>query len=140
MTENETIKDLNFFLVLCKTRKKLDKYMKLNRIRNKYIIDINKMLDETEMTYQEAVDSDLFKVMIIKRISMAIEKKKDIYYVPYLKENKSKPDSKVFNIKTKIDQTHNFNLLYFYTDFSEPQSEVLDRIGEFDLTQILKDY
>jgi hypothetical protein len=31
---------MQFFCVYVKTRKKLDKYIKVNKIRNKYIVDI----------------------------------------------------------------------------------------------------
>jgi hypothetical protein len=131
----------NFFLVLCKTRKKLDKYMKINRIRNKYIIDIKKIIEELEIeTYEEIIRSDLLKLHLMKRINMAKEKKKDIYYIPYYDLNKK--ISKVFNLKNIIEKTHNFNLLYFYDDFDniEQQQTIMNRISEFDLTQILKDY
>lgn len=139
MTHN--FKKLNFFLVLCKTRKKLDKYMKINRIRNKYIIDIKKLMDELEIdTYEEGKKSDLLKIHLIKKINMAKEKKKDIYYIPYYEMNKR--IKKVFNLKKVIDNTHNFNLLFFYDDFDniQQQNEIMNNISEFDLTQILKDY
>lgn len=135
---NENTKPLNFFLVLCKYRKKLDKYMKLNRIRNKYIIDINEMLLELELSYQEAIESSIFKVMIFKKIKMAIENKKDIYYIPHINKDEIQT-KKVLNIKEKIQNSHNFNLLYFYNDFKN-QMDILNKIHEFDLTQILKDY
>ena len=37
--------NVNFFVVYCKTRKKTDKYLKVNRIKNKYIIDIKKVME-----------------------------------------------------------------------------------------------
>ena len=39
---------MEFFCVYVKTRKKLDKYVKVNRIRNKYIIDIKKILEDSD--------------------------------------------------------------------------------------------
>lgn len=136
----EEMKPLNFFLVLCKTRKKIDKYMKLNKIRNKYIIDIKKMLEEENITHDESLSSDLFKILILKKFNLAKEKKKDIYYIPNL--NQTKVYSKLFNIKELLSTSHNFNLLYFYEDFEKGHqpTEILEKIGEFDLTQILKDY
>ncbi len=134
------MKPLNFFLVLCKTKKKIDKYMKLNKIRNKYIIDIKKMLEEEGMTYEESLTSDLFKIIILKKFNLAKEKKKDIYYIPHL--SNTVIYGKFFNIKELLHKSHNFNLLYFYEDFDKTQqpTEILEKIGEFDLTQILKDY
>lgn len=135
-----TLKPLNFFLVLCKTRKKIDKYIKINKIRNKYVIDIKKMMDEEEISDSEIHSSDYFKILILKKFNMAKEKKKDIYYIPYfqiIKEHK-----KLFNIKDLLETTHNFNLLYFYDDFDKNQqpTDILDNITEFDITQLLKDY
>lgn len=134
------LKQLNFFLVLCKTRKKLDKYIKLNRIRNKYIIDIKKMMEEEEITESEVIDSDYFKILVLKKFNLAKEKKKDIYYVPNF--NITKQYKKLFNIKIFLETTHNFNLLYFNDEFDKSQqpTEILDNIAEFDITQLLKDY
>lgn len=114
--------------------------MKINKVRNKYIIDIKKMMDEEEMTPEQAANSDLFKILILKKFNLAKEKKKDIYYIPNL--NSTKKYDKLFNIKDLLSNTHNFNLLYFYEDFEKGQqpTEILDKISEFDLTQILKDY
>ena len=39
----------SFFIVLCKNRKKVDKFMKVNRIKNKVIIDIKSALEENEI-------------------------------------------------------------------------------------------
>lgn len=136
----QDIKQNNFFLVLCKTKKKIDKYMKINKIRNKYIIDIKRMMDEEEMSPQDAMKSDLFKILILKKFNLAKEKKKDIYYIPYIQYTNS--FDKLFNIKDLLEKSHNFNLLYFYEDFERGQqpTEILDKIAEFDFTQILKDY
>ena len=40
----------NFFCVYCKNRKKFDKYVKTNRIRNKYIIENN--LDKSKLNFK----------------------------------------------------------------------------------------
>jgi hypothetical protein len=136
----QDLKPLNFFLVLCKTRKKFDKYIKLNKIRNKYIIDIKKMMDEEEVTAAELATSDLFKILILKKFNLAKDKKKDIYYIPNF--SITKQYGKLFNIKDILSTTHNFNLLYFYEDFEKGQqpTEILEKIADFDITQILKDY
>ena len=134
------LKALNFFLVLCKTRKKFDKYVKLNRIRNKYIIDIKKIMDEENISSNEVTTSDLLKIIILKKFYMAQEKNKDIYYIPNY--NITKQYSKLFNIKQLLNKSHNFNLLYFHDDFEkfEKPLEILEKISDFDITQVLKDY
>lgn len=136
----QDLKPLNFFLVLCKTKKKFDKYIKLNKIRSKYIIDIKKMMDEEDISANEVHTSDLFKILILKKFNLAREKKKDIYYIPNF--NITKQYAKLFNIKDILETTHNFNLLYFYEDFEKGQqpTEIMDKIAEFDITQVIKDY
>jgi hypothetical protein len=49
----EIIFFMEFFCVYVKTRKKLDKYVKVNRIKNKYIVDIKKILEEEELNYDK---------------------------------------------------------------------------------------
>ena len=39
---------MSFFCVYCKTRKKFDKFIKVNKIKNKYIIDLKKILGEND--------------------------------------------------------------------------------------------
>ena len=71
---------MEFFCVYVKTRKKLDKYVKVNRIRNKYIIDIKKILEEEEIDYNK--DRTYLKILVNQKIQIAIEKNKDVYYIP----------------------------------------------------------
>jgi hypothetical protein len=134
------IKPLNFFIVLCKTRKKFDKYIKLHKIRSKYIIDIKKMMDEEDISAEELGTSDLFKILILKKFNLAKDKKKDIYYIPNF--SITKEYGKLFNIKDLLATTHNFNLLYFYEDFEKGQqpTEILDKIADFDISQLIKDF
>lgn len=134
------LKPLNFFLVLCKNPKKFAKYVKLNKIRGKYVIDIKKMMEENDISNTELADSNLFKILILKKFNLAIEKKKDIYYIPNF--DVTKKFGKLFNIKELLNETHNFNLLYFHNEFEadETPDEIINRIHEFDLTQLLKDF
>ena len=60
---------MEFFCVYCKTRKKFDKFVKVNRIKNKYIIDIKKIVDEEEVDFQN--DKTYLKILIlVKSLSM----------------------------------------------------------------------
>lgn len=130
----------NFFLTLTTNRKKLDKYIKINKVKNKYIIDINEMLREEEMSYAEATKSDLFKILILKRFTQAQDKCKDIYYIPHIE--KAETYMELFNIKRILSNTHNFNLLYFYNDYKDnlETDVIFNNIDKFDNAQILKDY
>lgn len=138
-----TPKNLNFFLTFCKNRKKFDRYVKNNKIRNKYIIDIARIIEEENISLDNPVSQKYFRIIITKRIEQAVEKEKDIYYIPNL--NNSNIDiEKIFNLKTFLNH-HNFNLLTFYNEFNESEKKYyLDQICKnltyFDSCQILEDY
>ena len=135
-------KPLNFFVVLCKHKKKIVKYFKINRIKKKIILDVKKMADEENLTYDKAIQTDFFKLLILKKIHDAIEGKKDIYYIPYFNDEIKKNPTRILNVKTLIEDNFNFNLLCFYHDFDKPTevSEILNEIHEFDFIQLLKNY
>lgn len=138
-----TPKNLNFFLTFCKNRKKFDRYVKNNKIRNKYIIDIARIIEEENISLDNPVSQKYFRIIITKRIEQAVEKEKDIYYIPNL--NNSNIDiQKIFNLKTFLNH-HNFNLLTFYNEFNDNEKKYyLDQICKnltyFDSCQILEDY
>lgn len=130
----------DFFLVLCKQKNKITKYFKLNRITKKIVIDVKKIANDEDMTYEEAIKEDFFKLLIYKKIQEAIVKKRDIYYIPYFAEN-TDPEN-VLNIKDYVDEHFDFNLLCFYTDFGQPDevTKILNNIHEFNFVQLLEDY
>lgn len=136
------INNLNFFIVLCKQKKKIVKYFKINRIKKKIILDVKKMADEEELSYNDAVKSDFFRLLILKKIHDAIDKKHDIYYIPYFNTEIKKNPTKVLNVKKLIEDNFNFNLLCFYEDFDRPTevNEILNEIHEFNFIQLLKNY
>lgn len=133
-------KSLNFILVICKDKKKFKKFEKVNKLRNKYVIDIKKMMEDENLTSNNISNSSVFKLNLLKKFNLAKEKKKHIYYIPNLVEQNS--IQKLFNIKDIMSDTHNFTLLYFYDDFTKDEQplEILEKISEFDYTQILEDY
>lgn len=129
---------MEFFCVYVKTRKKFDKYVKVNRIKNKYIIDINKILDEEEMDFEE--DKTYLKILIFNKIRQAVEKNKDIYYIPNFEEDFS--IEKLLNLK-KILGENNFNVLIFYNEFRKSPDvldDVLSNLSKFSNSQIIRDY
>ena len=135
---NNNLKPLNFFLVICKTRKKFDKFIKINRIRNKYIIDIKKIVDEEEVDFKD--DKTYLKILIFNKIQQAIDKKKDIYYIPDFDKDFS--IEKLLNLK-KILGENNFNVLVFYNEFRknpEIMDDVLSNLSKFNNSQIIRDY
>ena len=98
---------MNFFCVYVRTRKKLDKYLKLNNIKNKYIIDIAKIVSDEEVSFKD--DKTYLKILIFNKIQQAIDRKKDIYYIPDFDNEFS--IEKLLNLK-KILGDNNFNVEY----------------------------
>lgn len=130
---------MEFFCVYVKTRKKLDKYVKVNRIKNKYIIDIRKILEEEEIDYDR--DRTFLKILINQKIQLAIEKNKDIYYVPDFEHDFS--IEKLLNIKKLLGIDNNFNVLIFFNDFrkdAEILADVMTNLTKFTNSQIIRDY
>ena len=130
---------MQFFCVYVKTRKKLDKYIKVNKIRNKYIIDIKKILEEEEINFEE--QKTYLKIIIFQKIQQAIEKNKDVYYIPDFDSMFSV--EKLLNIKKILGGDNNFNILVFYNDFRKEVSlidDVFDNLTKFNASQIIRDY
>lgn len=129
---------MEFFCVYCKTRKKFDKFIKVNRVKNKYIIDIKKIVDEEEVCFNE--DRTYLKILIFNKIQQAIDKKKDIYYIPDF--NNEFSIEKLLNLR-KILAENNFNVLVFYNEFRKnPEiiDDVFDNLSKFSNSQIIRDY
>lgn len=129
---------MNFFCVYCRTRKKFDKFVKVNAIKNKYIIDINKIMAEEEVDFND--DKTYLKIIIFNKIQQAIDKKKDIYYIPDFDNEFS--IEKLLNLK-KILGENNFNVLIFYNEFRrnpEVIDDVFSNLAKFSNSQIIRDY
>ena len=130
---------MEFYCVYVKTRKKLDKYVKVNRIKNKYIVDIKKILEEEEIDFDR--DRTYLKILINQKIQIAIEKNKDIYYVPDFDHDFS--IEKLLNIKKLLGESNNFNILVFFNDFrrdSDVLDDVFGNLSKFTNSQIIRDY
>lgn len=129
---------MEFFCVYCKTRKKFDKFIKVNRIKNKYIVDIRKIVEDEEVNFKD--DKTYLKILIFNKIQQAIEKNKDIYYLPDFDKDFS--IEKLLNIK-KILGENNFNVLIFYNEFRKNHDiidDVLSNLSKFNASQIIRDY
>lgn len=129
---------MDFFCVYCRTRKKFDKYIKVNRVKNKYVIDIKKIIEEEEIDYLN--DKTYLKILVFNKIQQAIEKNKDIYYLPDFDSEFS--IDKLLNLK-KILGDNNFNVLVFYNEFRKSQeviSDLFSNLSKFSNSQIIRDY
>ncbi len=133
----------SFFISFVKSRKKLDKYFKINKIRNKYVIDIKKILDEENINTDNTDDMAFFYTIIWKKIQLAYEKKKDVYYIPNFHNPKLEID-KLLKIKDMevITNNQNFNLLLFHQEFIGTVwlNDILNQLDIFTNSQILKDF
>ena len=65
------IEKMSFFCVYVRTRKKFDKFIKINKIKNKYIIDIKKIVEEEEVDFDD--DRTYLKILIFNKIQQAID-------------------------------------------------------------------
>ena len=132
----------SFFLVLCKTRKKIDKYFKINKIRNKQIIDIRKILDEEKININNKESMAYFKILIWNKINMAKEKGKDIYYIPNFYNNDIEIEKLLFLKDSFCQEEIDFNLLLFFQEFIGTRwfEDVMSNMEHFTHSQILKDY
>ena len=140
INQNES-KPMNFYLVLSKSRKKIDKYIKVNRISKKVIIDIKLIMEENEISEDDKY-LEYFNLMIYTRITQALNKEKDVYYIPNF-SNKKFDVKEIFKIKKILKEGTAFNILMFFDEFKDDvrfQNEVLTNITIFDNSQIIKDY
>jgi hypothetical protein len=130
---------MNFYLVFTKSRKRFDKYVKVNKIKNKVIIDIKQQLEEYDISYVEY--KEYFNLLIYTKIKHSLFKKKDIYYIPNF-SNKEIDIEEVFKIK-KLLEGNNFNILLFFDEFKDNEEinqSILSNMNIFDASQILKSY
>ena len=137
-SDQNKAKWMNFFCVYVKTRKKIDKYIKVNRVKNKYIIDIKKIMEEEELTHDE--DRTYLKIVVFNKIQQAIEKGKDIYYIPDFDHEFS--IEKLLNLK-KILGENPFNVLVFYNEFRKSpdvMDDLFENLSKFTNSQIIRDY
>lgn len=130
---------MRFFCVYVKSRKKLDKMIKVNHIKNKYIIDLKKIQEEEEIELDK--EKTYLKILIFNRIQQAMERKKDIYYIPDFDSEFS--IERLLNIKKIIGENNEFNVLIFYNEFRKDQKildDVLGNLSKFSYSQIIRDY
>ena len=132
---------MNFYVVFVKNRKKFDKYVKINRVRNKAIIDIKQQLDEHGI---ENLDEykDYFNLLIYTKIIQTFRKSRDVYYIPNLNNIKHIGIEDVLQIKENLGMDHKFNLLLFFEDFKDSDniSSIISDMNIFDAVQIISDY
>jgi len=133
---------MEFYIVFVKNRKKLDKYIKINKIRNKTIIDIKQQLDDHGL--DDVTEwREYFNLIIYTKITQTIRKNKDVYYIPNIGKISLLEIDDLFQIKENLTGKINFNLLFFFEDFKDNQKlyeNLLSNISLFDAIQIIKDY
>ncbi len=142
---------MNFHLCFVRSAKKITKYFKINKIRNKVIIDIKKILEEEKIDLSNKESAAFFKVIVYNKIKSANEKDRDVYYIPNFSSHELDVKKLMLlknividnNLSTENNNsTNEFNLLCFHYEFVGTTwlSDLLDNIHLFDNTQILEDY
>lgn len=133
---------MNFFIVFCKTRRKFDKYIKINRVRNKVIVDINELMNDYDIDPNDSSHVEYFNLMVYTKINHSLQKNKDIYYLPDFK-NKDISVKDLFKLKEILNFDINFNVLLFYDEFINNDiilNDVFENMSNFNTSQILKNY
>jgi hypothetical protein len=132
---------MNFNIVFCKNRKKFDKYVKLNRVRNKVIIDIKEIKREENIVLPK--NKDYFNLMIYTKISHAMQKGKSVYYLPDFTD-KNINVKQVYSVKNVFNEfDFNFNAILFYKEFLDDNNikeDIFDNLHLFDNSQLIEDY
>ncbi len=132
---------MKFYIVFVKNRKKFDKYVKINKVKNKVVIDIKQQLDEHGI---ENLDDykDYFNLLIYTKIIQTFRKNRDVYYIPNLNKIKLVGIEDVLQIKENLGMNHEFNLLLFFEDFKDSDniSSIISDMNIFDAIQIISDY
>lgn len=132
---------MNFYVVFVRNRKKFEKYVKINRVRNKAIIDIKQQLDEHGI---EDINEykDYFNLLIYTKIIQTFRKNRDIYYIPNTNNIKNLNIDDIIQIKENLGENHKFNLLLFFEDFKETKNinDIISNMSVFDAVQIISDY
>lgn len=128
-----------FYIVFCKNRKKFDKYVKNNRIRNKVIVDIQ------EIITSEGLDIEKYRehlsMLILTRITQGLKKSKDIYYLPNF--NKVFSVKELLKLKRLIDLPIEFSALVFYNEIDNDDAslqELYSNMSSFASSQIIQGY
>lgn len=133
---------MEFYIVFVKNRKKLDKYIKINKIRNKIIVDIKQQLEDHGLE-DSSEWREYFNLIIYTKVIQTIRKNKDVYYIPNLNKIEQLEIDDIFQIKENLTGKINFNLLFFFEDFKHNQKlhdRILSNISLFDSIQIIRDY
>lgn len=130
---------MTFYIVFVKNRKKFDKYVKVNRLKNKVIIDIKEQLEENQIKDKNKY-KHYFNLMIFNKIKQSINKNKDIYYIPNF-DNDELDINELIELKKFIESIH-FNILLFYDEFKNDLiiNDIINILDEFDSSQIIRDY
>ena len=131
---------MNFYIVYYKSKRKFDKYIKINCIRNKVIVDINELLEENDKI-EDMVDKEYFNLMVYTKIVHSLQKSKDIYYIPNPDDNII--ISEILKLRQLLNFDIKFNALIFYEEFLDDTATMDDlfkNISNLDSCQIIKDY
>jgi len=133
---------MDFYVVFVKNRKKLEKYIKINRIKTKTIIDIRQQLEEHGLECDTEY-KDYFNLLIYTKIVQTFRKGRDIYYIPNISKISITDIDEILQMKDILKERINFNLLFFFEDFKENpklNDVILSNISIFDAIQIIRDY
>ena len=130
---------MDFNIILTKHRKKFDKFSKINKLKNKEIIDISNIILSENLCIIK--DREYINTLIHLKIIDSFKRNRDIYYIPDF-SNKDVLVSNLVTLKKSINLP-NINVIMFFDDFIEDDNFIADffnNVCNFDRLQILKDF
>lgn len=135
--------DIEIFCVFTNNRKKLDKYVKVNKIKNKIIIDVQKLISSEKFDMNDPIQAKYMKILILKKINMAKAKGKKVYYIPHLKSDRFNMES-LKTLKKLVGDNGKLGLIFFWKDFVNDKNglkkKVIENIDIFTIVQMFEDY
>jgi hypothetical protein len=131
---------MNFNCVFVKNRKKIQKYIKLNSVKNKVIVDVKKMIDEHSIDIKNKNSQNYLKTLIYQKLQQGEEKNKEVYYIPHLHKDFSV--NNLLNIKKILKEEQEVKLLVFFKEFENDRLfvDILENLTHFSKITILEDY
>lgn len=100
------------------------------------------MMDDGNIDPNNLGHKKFFDVLVFKKILNAMDKKRDVYYIPSF-DNSDFDIQKLIKIKDMMSIEDCYNLLLFHDEFEKIPTfinQAFSNIHNFDNCQILKDY
>jgi hypothetical protein len=141
-TSSKQKNKLDIICVFTANRKKFDKYVKVNRIANKVIIDVSKIISTEKLDLDDPIQMTYFRILIQKKLKGARDKNKIVYYIPHIKSERFSVKS-LTSLSKLCGEDGKFGMLFFWADFPDKSPirlDLIENIDSFSFCQMFEDY